>query len=425
VLLFPLLPLAWEAWSARRFSKKSAMAKEKKREPPRRLLAFSDRLIFRTLLINCAFLAAIAATFPKVAFTALATRGDWFLDGRNDPTSESIRRATFAAANALEWLHELANPNPYKLDEQEQQHDVDPTPTDPTPPKPVQSDDATWVVGDTRWPHAETVHPLVDNVPPEAEQSIQALGKYFAAHEPDPFLRVKALHDWVVTRLSYDVESTRPGKRKPQDPHTVFATRQAVCEGYARLLVALGQASGDRVAYVVGEVREDDGSAAPVGHAWNAVQIKQHWYIIDATWDDPISDDGKHIYRTDYLFIPPSIAVLDHLPDDPRYQLLEKPLTRGEFLRQPFARPGFARLGLKLKQPERPLVDARGSLEILVDNPRGLYIMAENCGEPSNASVAKAVCHFPDKGRYRVSLFANKERNGTYEWVGNIGVTSL
>ena len=434
VLLFPLLPLVWEARGQRRFRRKLEAAKQKGRDPPRAILRTFDRLVVRTLLINGAFLAALLAWFPKPSFTALATRGDWFLGGRTDATSSQVREGLFASAQALEWLHELANPNPYKHEGDDVPVPKDVKPIDEKRPEPRATDER-WAVGGVRWPMEEKLHPAVLAMPADKETSISSVATYLAQAERDPFLRVKALHDWTVSRLHYDHDSVT-GVRKPQDAESVFTNRMGVCEGYARLMVELGKFAGVPVAFVVGEVREPDGALAPVGHAWNAVQVNGTWYFMDATWDDPSkpgadASDPSSNYQSLYLFTPPSVAIIDHLPEDPQWQLLQQTLDRGAFLRQPVASPGFAKLGLTLKRPDRPLIDAAGSVELEVDNPRALHVMATvvpkgatgngaEC-EVTGTTTVVATCAIGN-GRFDVRLFANQERFGTYGYVASVGV---
>ncbi len=113
VLLFPVLPLAWEARATRQFKRKVASRNWYGR-PPKRWLAAPWRLVLRTLFLNLLFIAALLLWHPKVAFAALATRGDWFLEGRHDELSERVRGDLFYAASGLEWLHRWANPKPAK-----------------------------------------------------------------------------------------------------------------------------------------------------------------------------------------------------------------------------------------------------------------------------------------------------------------------
>jgi hypothetical protein len=73
VLLFPLLPIAWDLWGRKR----------RQQKPP--MLTWGDRVILRTLLLNLIFLTCLLALRPQTSFLALSTRGDWMLEGRQDP----------------------------------------------------------------------------------------------------------------------------------------------------------------------------------------------------------------------------------------------------------------------------------------------------------------------------------------------------
>ncbi|MBI5544857.1 MAG: transglutaminase [Deltaproteobacteria bacterium] len=471
VLLFPLLPLAWEARATRVFKRRVA-SRNWYGKPPRRSLSAPVRVVLRTLFLNLLFIAALLFWYPKVAFAALATRGDWFLGERQDELAQRTRSDLFRVASGLEWLHRWANPNPYKKDGDSTPVPDDVVPTEQVPPEPMaqqaaqsgsdaaapvetgapdagsvptpapapalaepddgSGEEQTRRVGATSWPRPDTVSATVAAMRARDEGTIEAVARYVAARESDPFERVKALHDWVVTRLRYDHESADGPVRKPQDAEHVFAARTAVCEGYARLLVEMGKFTGDRIAYVVGDVREQNGDLASSGHAWNAVQIDGAWYLLDATWDDPATKDGADNYRTDYLFIPPNVATLDHFPDDERWQLLATPLSRGEFLRQPFARPGHAREGLALLAPERSSVEVGDAVELRLSNPRRLHVLAElvpehseqgvECGVDDGAEV-RLRCPVPAGGKYEARLFTNRTRYGRYGSVAMIEVT--
>ena len=488
VLLFPVLPLLWE-WRATRAWEKSLERRRQLVGAPKRSFTLTTRLVARTLFLNLVFLAVLAVWFPKVAFPAVATRGDWFLDDNQGPAVEKLRADLHSAAAGLEWLYELATPNPYKKkgddapipdSVQPVKEDTDyrmPTarrwipgskwpqpegpgdglksgrPADPRPPPPPPDgppptpdpepgheqpeplpeperpsipQGASWAVGDTHWPWAAKAEDLafVD------DSSLEAVGRSIAARESDPFRRVKMLHDWVVTHYRYDSEALRTMNIPAQDAQTVFGKRIAVCEGYARTLVALGKFTGDDIVYLTGDVREESGEAMPFGHAWNAVHLKGSWYLIDATWDDPVTKDGTDVYRTDYLFIPPSLAIYDHLPDHSRWQLLRDPLSRGDFLRQPLARPSLAREGLTLTRPERSTVEVDGPITIELSNPRRLWVLVHvntpggrdlECGVSNDAQL-HFTCALPP-GVSTVRLFDNAQRSGMYSSIASIRAT--
>lgn len=464
VLLFPLLPWWWEhrateAWHARQRRARRLL-------PAKRALSGFSRFVLRSLALNLALLGALTALWPRVAFAALAARGDWFLDGRTGPTAQRVRGVLVAAATGLEWLHRAAHDNPYRRPEDARAPVPDsvrpvtvttpsgsgarwrrvegppaqrqspagtdgdePAPEAPQPeepPPPLEGvEGATWRVGRTGWPWPETVHPVVAGMTPADEPSLEAVARFITAREPDPFRRVKALHDWVVTRLDYDQAALQAGRRPPQDAEAVFLSRRAVCEGYARLLVALGQHAGVRVVYVTGEVREPEGALATEGHAWNAVELEGAWYLVDATWNDALVAGGGSHYRLDYLFIPPALAVLDHFPDEPRWQLLEQPLTRAEFLRQPLARPALAKEGLTLVTPSALAVEVDERFVLELDNPTRAHVMLSldgaDCGISDDARV-RLECQVEGRGPRVARVLANRSRLGTYTWVAGFRV---
>src|SRR5690606_37192919 len=98
LLLFPIIPALWDMWSERR--RRRASGRE------RRVLTGWDRLVLRTLTVNLLFLGALLWARPEAAFTAISTRGDWFLEGVSHPLAERARAALLGAADGLQWLYE-------------------------------------------------------------------------------------------------------------------------------------------------------------------------------------------------------------------------------------------------------------------------------------------------------------------------------
>ncbi|MBX3226830.1 MAG: hypothetical protein KF837_05935 [Labilithrix sp.] len=422
LLFFPGLPLAWEGIAALRRSRAKA--------PKRRFLTFGDRLILRTLAINGLFLVVLLACFPQRAFLALSTRGDWMLDGHHGPTAESVRRGLLGCAGAVEWLYSAASHNPYR-DRDVQRDDVQPTPT-PTPAPTLKPAPTPAPVA----PAKPTLHPVVAAMPREAETSIEAVGKYIAEREPDPKLRVKALHDWVADRVAYDAAgyTAHDVPAGSYDPQAVFASRVGVCAGYAKLMVLLGKASGDEIHYVVGDARSQSAPLEGEGHAWNAAKIDGAWYLIDATWDAGPVSEGKFEkqYSTEYLFTPPEQFIVSHFPDDAKWQLLEEPLSRAEFFRRPVVAPALFSYGLAFRSPDQSQVTVRdGAIDVLLDNPRGAFLLADvqpkQGGERTKCEVsppAAVRCALPADGSYDLRVYANAQRYGTYEYVGAIQVNA-
>ncbi len=157
--------------------------------------------------------------------------------------------------------------------------------------------------------------PIVVSMPSSAETSIESVGDYLRERAPTPRERLKAVHDWVADRIAYDgPAATGPTPPADADPRGVFAGRKAVCEGYARLLAALGRAADLDVEYVLGVARLGDGTLAL--HAWNEAHIDGELVPIDVTWDSGNVDDARlfhKVYTTRYLFAARAAFEADHV----------------------------------------------------------------------------------------------------------------
>lgn len=447
--LFPGLPLAWEGVGALR---------ARKQRGKRRFLTFSDRLILRTLAINVVFLVVLLGLFPSRAFVAASTRGDWMLDGQHGPAAERARALLLGCAGAVEWVYRASNDNPYREEGGSRDgKDVAPTPA-PTGGSSAAGDanggDGASEGGGSSgpapsaarpaksYPWPAQLHPAVVDMPREVEVSVESVGKYIAEHETDPMLRVKALHDWVADRIAYDVPAYFAGAvpHHDGDPDHVFRSRVGVCAGYARLLADLGKATGDEILYVTGDVRSRTSPMEGEHHAWNAAKIDGAWYLIDPTWNAGHPKDGafEKAYKTEYLFTPPSQFILSHFPDDEKWQLLERPVSRAEFFRRPVVTPTFIAHGLELLSPDRSQVSTGGSLDLTIGNPKNVFLLVDF--EPSAGGRAersggarvrcetdahtRARCDFPATGTYDVHLFANPKESGTYDYVASVQVNA-
>lgn len=417
-LCFPLLPLGWDAWAAWRRKRRGTVR-------PRILTAF-DRLVLRTLVVNVVFVGSLLALFPASVFEALSTRGDWMLGGSQTPWAETTRGVLFGTAERLSWLHEATHDNAYEdlidpsLTRTRSEDGRDPQAgrarrtIEPSAPA-VSPQDLYRTDG---WPFAPTLHPAVAALPPEHETSIESVAAYLVQQEADPVQRVKALHDYVADRVAYDVPALRSGQFPPQDARSVFERRTAVCAGSAALLAALGEAAGVEIVVVVGDARDSDGLFDGTGHAWNAINLEGRWYLADPTWDagHVEGDTFTKEYESMYFLTPPEVFVADHMPDDPKWQLLETPLSQGDFIRQPHLRPDFAALDLELVEPlrARHSVERGESLTLRFANPHGFKLSGsvreleerhsgEHC--ETNQERTQMVCEFPEAGKRAIALF--------------------
>ncbi len=442
LLLFPILPVGWELFYAWRRKRKGSTDRE--------ILTRLDRLVLRTLIINGLFLGGMMWQAKHDSFRALAVRGDWMLDGYNGPIANRIRGTLLGFADRFDRRTTPAVESEYGKSD-EAPDDVKPADDTGVTGKPDEA--PQYPQG---WPLPATLDPIVTGMPESEQASIEAVGQYLAARITDKRQLVKALHDYVVVRLEYDYDTLKAHQARdyehaaPQTAEAVFAARKAVCAGYARLMVALGNAAGLEINYVTGYIRDsrrrltisDDpwdtsqrAALEGVSHAWNAVKLDDGWHLIDATWDDPTKGD----YTTTYLFVPSRLMAYDHYPEDASWQLLKEPLSLGDFVRQPLLSPRIGEFGLSLVAPTRSQITVDGEATIVLDNPAGAEVIAQAHRDGSareddgiECRVAKGkrttiTCNLPD-GEYEVQMFAAPAQHGTgsysLDYVGSILVNS-
>jgi len=442
LLLFPILPVGWDLFFVWRRSRQAT--------PHKAILTRLDRLVLRTLIVNGLFLGTTLYFAHGTAFRALAVRGDWMLDGHYGPVASTVRGWLLAFADRLDERRVADDDRYGKSDKAPDPWDVKRQP-DPEA-KPPEPGAVATPKHPMAWPLAVDVDPLVRDMPEAMQTSIDAVGKYLASRFIDKKLLVKAIHDYVVQRLSYDHAALELilkhdyANTPSQEAEEVFARKTGVCEGYARLMVALGKAANVEIAYVTGYIRDSrrrlslDATGQPnlegVSHAWNAVKLDEHWYLIDATWDDPTNGTPT----TTYLFTPPKLMTYDHLPEDAAWQLRADPITLGDFVRQPLLSPSVGEFGLELVEPTRSQITVDGDAEIVLANPQHAKVSAvarrdgERDGQDTRCKVTqrddqtRVACELPS-GEWEVQLFAAHEADThagryTLDYVGSILVNS-
>jgi transglutaminase-like putative cysteine protease len=450
LLLFPILPVGWELFHVWR---------RKRREDARpQILTRLDRLVLRTLIVNGLFLGGMMWQARAQSFRALAVRGDWMLDGYSGPVAQTVRGWLLGLADRLDKRRSTSHHSYGESDDAPD--DVrPPDPVKPRIPEPTETQQTPDAppTAPGGWPLSVDPHPLVATLTEGDEASIDSVARFLSSRIADKRELAKALHDYVVGRLHYDYDALKRIEAKDyantpsQEAEAVFTRRAAVCEGYARLMVALGKAADVEIAYVTGSIRDSERRLATtddpwdtslqdalegVGHAWNAVKLDGQWYLMDVTWDDPTNGTPQ----TTYLFTPPHLMAFDHYPDDPKWQLLPSPLSLGEFVRQPLLSPAIGEFGLSLTSPTRSQITVSGEATIVLDNPYGAAVAArwvrdgsskdekgERC-DVTSGKQTKIRCNLPD-GEFEIRMFAapkSRVKVGTYtlDYVGSILVNS-
>ena len=160
-------------------------------------------------------------------------------------------------------------------------------------------------------------------VPDSTSRSAAALATYIRNRYDAPKVQLQAIYSWVTANIRYNDDSSYYFNRSVDHETKIAATlrrRKGVCENYAGLFADLASRIG-LTAYVIYGYPIGVSTRGNTGHAWCAVNIDDEWWLFDPTWDAGIQGGFQ------YFMVHPAVFIQSHIPFDPLWQLLEKPVN--------------------------------------------------------------------------------------------------
>ncbi|GLC89816.1 DUF5050 domain-containing protein [Lysinibacillus piscis] len=130
---------------------------------------------------------------------------------------------------------------------------------------------------------------------------VQAFAEDYITEDMTDLQRAKAVNDYVVQLATY----TEAGSTEGQSVYELISEETAVCQAYALLAYRLFLEAGLNANYVYGY--SDDEL-----HAWNLVEVDNHWYHVDTTWND-IDPSEPYAITYEYFLVNDETLSKDHL----------------------------------------------------------------------------------------------------------------
>lgn len=116
--------------------------------------------------------------------------------------------------------------------------------------------------------------------------------------------KIRSIFRWITENIAYKTRSYNSyvkTKPVPLEEDSLFESaslneriarevlkqKEAVCDGYARLLKVLCNYAGIRTEIITGYARTNMdrvGTQFKSNHRWNAVLLDSSWYLLDVTW---------------------------------------------------------------------------------------------------------------------------------------------
>ena len=287
--------------------------------------------------------------------------------------------------------------------------------------------------------HFTRADAYADAAPRSVEQSVPSLAAYLARSGRDELTRSRTLYRWVTRNIEYDATGFRSGNYGDLSPEGVLRRRVSVCDGYSHLVQALGVAMGLQVEVVRGWSKGYSYAAGQrfngrENHSWNAVRIDGQWRLMDATWGSGYLDERLKFFRDfqeHYFLTSPDAFIFDHFPSDPRWELLDRPLSMAEFTDLVYLRPMFFQAGFRIQSHSHALIEADHGVTVTLGVTRPVEISAQLVDGASDRPIddgfafaqvddthAEISAAFPRPGNYLIRVFARpRGAAGPLDWV--------
>lgn len=263
--------------------------------------------------------------------------------------------------------------------------------------------------------------------PKSAERSVASLAAYLTRPARTELEKARGIFRWVTKNIAYDADAyfSRRFRNSRATPGSVLRTRKGVCDGYARIYEGLAKAAGLEVVRVSGFAKGfgfELGDEVPKesNHAWNAVKVEGRWILVDSTWGaGAVSAEsrsfirafGEHYFQTD-----PEQMIYSHLPEDPKWQLLNKEVSRNKFAILPKLRPLFFQHKLELQSHKDGEIKTgerlRISLKVPADSELHARVVQKERNLDRSLSYVKREgdrftvnALFPKAGEYTLRIF--------------------
>jgi hypothetical protein len=259
----------------------------------------------------------------------------------------------------------------------------------------------------------------------------------------EPQDKARAIYAWIGTHVRYDyqeakkldkrikftgssLEEIEQKKRiyfEEKIPNETFRSRKGICQDYSYLFKQMCSFVGLECVVISGHTKSNSPKVSKVGHAWNAVKLKDQWHLLDATWGAGYVEKGKfhRAYSPGYFLSDPRLFILNHLPDDEKWQLLEKPLSESAFKKQAWVNYGDSKYLIEAAEPlDGPLIKLADQVEVrlkFAKKPPVLLVMGKGKKTlPYQESKAEGytVLKFRPKSNTEIEIMGGKSRTGMF-----------
>lgn len=206
------------------------------------------------------------------------------------------------------------------------------------------------ILGCCLWTTAVRAQDKNLDIPDAYTYSLDSLAFYIDSHCNEDTTKLRALYDWMVGHMHYNVYPTFVSVNQKRDEAKEIAlalrSREGVCRHFARIFQEVSERMAIPAFFIKGYTKSN-GAIIPDPHAWCAALVNGKWYLYDPTYGMGYVRNYKFVSspNSNYCQVEPDKFISSHMPFDPIWQLLERPYTFQAFdqgLEPPADRPPFS-----------------------------------------------------------------------------------
>lgn len=204
--------------------------------------------------------------------------------------------------------------------------------------------------------------------------------------------KVRSIFIWITNNIQYDYKEYKRILKGKKESYKIVAgsekelaekqrkleesrhndairntlsKRKGVCQDYTELFTEMCKNAHIKSGVIEGSIKDIAGNFIYNNHTWNWVEIKGKTYLLDATWAAGYLDDAKGKYYREFnegfFLTPPAMFLVNHFPNDSRWQLVNDKISVETFKEYPAVGQGFFLFKVKSFSPKTSKVSMKGS----------------------------------------------------------------
>ncbi|WP_020536867.1 transglutaminase domain-containing protein [Lewinella cohaerens] len=179
------------------------------------------------------------------------------------------------------------------------------------------------------------------DAPDSIEANVEELTAYLLSEAESDWEKAEVIYHWIASNIEYDMEAYLEDVYFENFEETL-ARKRGVCVNFTSLFKKMCEIAKlecyEVSGYAKGYGFEKGRYYTQVNHKWNVVKIDSLYLCVDPTWGSGKYEDKSYGFEyrkrksMEYFLVNPSSFVLEHLPVDPKWQFLERPITMEDFI---------------------------------------------------------------------------------------------